>query len=173
MKTNTKIIMALGILAAFMMVAVPFVAVSDDASAVDSTNKITTDEGVEFDFADEVKIAITIYLFADSSKLTVSTYAIEAFAGDDYGDILSNVVVNGVNKRITFTGWYNALNEKVTSGVTVPDVTDDITLYAHFTETAKPAAIDDSDNGYDYSLVIAFVVLVISIGFLAYVVKKR
>ena len=125
----------------------------------------------------EVKVSIRIYLNYDSNKLYVSEPYVDAFAGDKYGDLLSDVYVEGVNKRITFTGWYNTLNEKIVSGVLVPDVTEDIILSAHFDEVAKqiPAKVD-SDNGNgvnDYSLVIAITVLVASLGFLAYVIKKR
>lgn len=125
----------------------------------------------------EVKVSIRIYLNYDSNKLMVSAHYVDAFAGDKYGDLLSDVYVEGVNKRITFTGWYNTLNEKIVSGAIVPDVTEDIILSAHFDEVAKqiPAKVD-SDNGNDvndYSLVIAIIVLVASLGFLAYVIKKR
>ena len=125
----------------------------------------------------EVKVSIRIYLNYDSNKLMVSAHYVDAFAGDKYGDLLSDVYVEGVNKRITFTGWYNTLNEKITSSATVPDVAGDVELFAHFDEVAKqiPAKVD-SDNGNDvndYSLVIAFVVLVASLGFLACVIKKR
>ena len=125
----------------------------------------------------EVKVSIRIYLNYDSNKLYVSEPYVDAFAGDKYGDLLSDVYVEGVNKRITFTGWYNTLNEKIISSATVPDVTSDVELFAHFDEVAKqiPAKVD-SDNGNDvndYSLVIAFVVLVASLGFLACVIKKR
>lgn len=125
----------------------------------------------------EVKVSIKIYLNYDSNKLRVSAHYIDAFAGDKYGDLLSDVYVEGVNKRITFTGWYNTLNEKITSSATVPDVAGDVELFAHFDEVAKqiPAKVD-SDNGNgvnDYSLVIAIIVLVASIGFLACVIKKR
>lgn len=125
----------------------------------------------------EVKVSIRIYLNYDSNKLMVSAHYVDAFAGDKYGDLLSDVYVEGVNKRITFTGWYNTLNEKIVSGAIVPDVTEDIILSAHFDEVAKqiPAKVD-SDNGNDvndYSLVIAITVLVASLGFLAYVIKKR
>lgn len=125
----------------------------------------------------EVKVSIRIYLNYDSNKLYVSEPYVDAFAGDKYGDLLSDVYVEGVNKRITFTGWYNTLNEKIVGGAIVPDVTGDIILSAHFDEVAKqiPAKVD-SDNGNgvnDYSLVIAIIVLVASVGFLAYVIKKR
>ncbi|MDY4580873.1 MAG: hypothetical protein SPC89_05470 [Candidatus Methanarcanum hacksteinii] len=124
-----------------------------------------------------VLVAIKIYLNYDNKKLNVSADYVEAFAGDKYVDVLSGVTVSGVNSRITFSGWYNTLNEKITSSATVPDVAGDVELFAHFDEVAKqiPAKVD-SDNGNgvnDYSLVIAITVLVASIGFLACVIKKR
>lgn len=140
-------------------------------------NDVAFEKDTKYTSDGEVKVSIKIYLNYDSNKLMVSAHYVDAFAGDKYGDLLSDVYVEGVNKRITFTGWYNTLNEKIVSGAIVPDVTEDIILSAHFDEVAKqiPAKVD-SDNGNDvndYSLVIAITVLVASIGFLACVIKKR
>ena len=140
-------------------------------------NDVAFEKDTKYTSDGEVKVSIRIYLNYDSNKLYVSEPYVDAFAGDKYGDLLSDVYVEGVNKRTTFTGWYNTLNEKIVSGVLVPDVTEDIILSAHFDEVAKqiPAKVD-SDNGNgvnDYSLVIAIIVLVASIGFLACVIKKR
>lgn len=140
-------------------------------------NDVAFEKDTKYTSDGEVKVSIKIYLNYDSNKLMVSAHYVDAFAGDKYGDLLSDVYVEGVNKRITFTGWYNTLNEKIVSGAIVPDVTEDIILSAHFDEVAKqiPAKVD-SDNGNDvndYSLVIAIIVLVASIGFLACVIKKR
>ena len=140
-------------------------------------NDVAFEKDTKYTSDGEVKVSIRIYFNYDSNKLYVSEPYVDAFANDDYRNILSDVYVEGVNKRITFTGWYNTLNEKIVSGVLVPDVTGDIILSAHFDEVAKqiPAKVD-SDNGNDvndYSLVIAIIVLVASIGFLACVIKKR
>ena len=140
-------------------------------------NDVAFEKDTKYTSDGEVKVSIRIYFNYDSNKLYVSKPYVDAFANDDYRNVLSDVYVEGVNKRITFTGWYNTLNEKIVSGVIVPDVTEDIILSAHFDEVAKqiPAKVD-SDNGNDvndYSLVIAFVVLVASLGFLACVIKKR
>ncbi len=140
-------------------------------------NDVAFEKDTKYTSDGEVKVSIRIYFNYDSNKLYVSKPYVDAFANDDYRNVLSDVYVEGVNKRITFTGWYNTLNEKIVGGVLVPDVTEDIILSAHFDEVAKqiPAKVD-SDNGNgvnDYSLVIAIIVLVASIGFLACVIKKR
>lgn len=121
-----------------------------------------------------VLVAIKIYLNYDNKKLNVSADYVEAFAGDKYVDVLSGVSVSGVNSRITFSGWYNSLDEKITSDVVVPSGGADVILTAHFTEKAKNTVINTGSNdGVDYSVVIAFIVLIGSIVFLCSVLRKR
>ena len=121
-----------------------------------------------------VLVAIKIYLNYDNKKLNVSADYVEAFAGDKYVDVLSGVTVSGVNSRITFSGWYNSLDEKITSDVVVPSGGADVILTAHFTEKAKNTVINTGSNdGVDYSVVIAFIVLIGSMIFLCSVLRKR
>ena len=121
-----------------------------------------------------VLVAIKIYLNYDDKKLNVSADYVEAFAGDKYVDVLSGVSVSGVNSRITFSGWYNSLDEKITSDVVVPSGGADVILTAHFTEKAKNTVINTGSNdGVDYSVVIAFIVLIGSMVFLCSVLRKR
>ena len=121
-----------------------------------------------------VLVAIKIYLNYDNKKLNVSADYVEAFAGDKYVDVLSGVTVSGVNSRITFSGWYNSLDEKITSDVVVPSGGADVILTAHFTEKAKNTVVNTGSNdGVDYSVVIAFIVLIGSIVFLCSVLRKR
>ena len=121
-----------------------------------------------------VLVAIKIYLNYDDKKLNVSADYVEAFAGDKYVDVLSGVTVSGVNSRITFSGWYNSLDEKITSDVVVPSGGADVILTAHFTEKAKNTVINTGSNdGVDYSVVIAFIVLIGSMVFLCSVLRKR
>ena len=121
-----------------------------------------------------VLVAIKIYLNYDDKKLNVSADYVEAFAGDKYVDVLSGVTVSGVNSRITFSGWYNSLDEKITSDVVVPSGGTDVILTAHFTEKAKNTVINTGSNdGVDYSVVIAFIVLIGSMVFLCSVLRKR
>ena len=121
-----------------------------------------------------VLVAIKIYLNYDDKKLNVSADYVEAFAGDKYVDVLSGVTVSGVNSRITFSGWYNSLDEKITSDVVVPSGGTDVILTAHFTEKAKNTVVNTGSNdGVDYSVVIAFIVLIGSMVFLCSVLRKR
>lgn len=121
-----------------------------------------------------VLVAIKIYLNYDDKKLNVSADYVDAFAGDKYVDVLSGVTVSGVNSRITFSGWYNSLDEKITSDVVVPSGGADVILTAHFTEKAKNTVINTGSNdGVDYSVVIAFIVLIGSMVFLCSVLRKR
>lgn len=121
-----------------------------------------------------VLVAIKIYLNYDDKKLNVSADYVEAFAGDKYVDVLSGVTVSGVNSRITFSGWYNSLDEKITSNVVVPSGGADVILTAHFAEKAKNTVINTGSNdGVDYSVVIAFIVLIGSMVFLCSVLRKR
>ena len=121
-----------------------------------------------------VLVAIKIYLNYDNKKLNVSADYVEAFAGDKYVDVLSGVTVSGVNSRITFSGWYNSLDEKITSDVVVPSGGTDVILTAHFTEKAKNTVVNTGSNdGVDYSVVIAFIVLIGSMVFLCSVLRKR
>ena len=121
-----------------------------------------------------VLVAIKIYLNYDNKKLNVSADYVEAFAGDKYVDVLSGVTVSGVNSRITFSGWYNSLDEKITNDVVVPSGGTDVILTAHFTEKAKNTVVNTGSNdGVDYSVVIAFIVLIGSMVFLCSVLRKR
>ncbi|WP_400206410.1 hypothetical protein [Candidatus Methanarcanum hacksteinii] len=137
-------------------------------------NGITFDTDTRVTPEGNVLVAIKIYLNYDDKKLNVSADYVEAFAGDKYVDVLSGVTVSGVNSRITFSGWYNSLDEKITSDVVVPSGGADVILTAHFTEKAKNTVINTGSNdGVDYSVVIAFIVLIGSMVFLCSVLRKR
>ena len=107
---------------------------------------------------------------------------LEAFEGDSFVDVLANVGVEPVKSRVSFDGWYNVLNEKVTSDMTVGAVAP--TLTAKFTETPRegvtpytpsiePTVITvDEIGGYDNTsmLIVAVAMLVVAIFVLGYVV---